>query len=390
MSAEFTKLYETAAQLVAGRLDSVVEQMLERLWANPALERWTRPETREPARAIAEAALAAEVGALVRRELPAECPPADLAAARAAVAYDAPVTVVLQCYRAGHAALSSAWLDAVDELGPAPRLRRRLIDAGAGFMFDYVDRCSAWVEREHARERERALRGAEQRRMRAVLQTLAGDPPDEDVLGYDLEAQHHLAVVAWGERPDDAVRALAAALDAESLAVSVDPQTAWAWLGSSRPPVLPAFAPPPGTWLAVGGPAAGPDGFRDAHADALDAQRVARLRPAPVTSYADVGLEALGATDERRARAFVAHELGSLAGAGTRPETLRATLGAYFASGQNAASAAARLGVHERTIANRLHTVENMLGRAVATRRAELEMALRLRDVLASPPAPPR
>jgi DNA-binding PucR family transcriptional regulator len=69
----------------------------------------------------------------------------------------------------------------------------------------------------------------------------------------------------------------------------------------------------------------------------------------------------------------------------SRSETLRATLAAYFGSGQNAASAAALLGVHERTIANRLRAIEAQAGRPVATRRAELEMALRLRDLLATP-----
>lgn len=56
----------------------------------------------------------------------------------------------------------------------------------------------------------------------------------------------------------------------------------------------------------------------------------------------------------------------------------RQTLRAWFAVGHNAAA----LGVHEQTVAQRLRAVEERTGRPVASRRAELETALRLRDLL--------
>jgi hypothetical protein len=351
-----------AAAKVAERLDEVVERMLERVWANPALGEWTRPETRQPARAIAQASLARELDALGRGELPEACPDEDLAAARAAVAYGAPVTVVLQCYRAGHAALWDAWMDAAGG-------RRELLAAGSDFLFAYVDRCAAWVEAEYAREHERALRGAEQRRMRTVLHVLEGREADEAALGYALDGEH-VALVAWGAQPEAALRGAGA-----TLVVSADPQTAWGWRRGAQAPRL---DPPAETSLAAGGPAS----FRTAHAEARDAHRVARRRGLRVARYADIALEALGAADERRGRDFVARELGGLAGDGPREATMRDTLRAYFACGQNAASAAARLGVHERTVANRLRAIEARLGRPVVARRAELEMALRLRDLL--------
>jgi DNA-binding PucR family transcriptional regulator len=260
-----------------------------------------------------------------------------------------------------------------------------MLDAGSRFLFDYVDRCAAWVEAEHSAARDRALRSAEQQRMRMVLRVLADEPVDEELLGYPLDA-HHLALVAWGSHDGRAVEEAASLLGARDvLAVSPDPATTWAWL--AVPAELSAdrsgaLRPPAGTWLAVGGPAAGAGGFRRSHGEALDARRVGRRRPAGVTAYADVGLEALGLLDETRARDFVTRELGSLAGGGTREEILRSTLAAYFACGQNAASTAARLGVHERTITNRLRAVESRLGRSVPGRSAELEMGLRLRELL--------
>jgi DNA-binding PucR family transcriptional regulator len=134
--------------------------------------------------------------------------------------------------------------------------------------------------------------------------------------------------------------------------------------------------------VAVGGPASGAEGFRRAHTEAQSAHRVALRRPAPVTLYDDVALEALAAEDDSRARAFVARELGPLAADDPRALTLRATLRAYFGVAQNASSAAALLGVHERTVANRLRAVEEHLGRPVSARHAELDTALRLHELL--------
>ncbi|HEX8120783.1 MAG TPA: helix-turn-helix domain-containing protein [Solirubrobacteraceae bacterium] len=366
------------ARRVAARTDEVVDAALDRLWAGPALAQWTRPETREPARAIAAGSIGREVEALLRWELPDEPPEEDLAAARAAVEYRAPVTVPLQCYRAGHAALWSAWVDAVDDLRLEGPRRRAALDDGAAFLFDYVDRCAAWVEAEHAEARDRALRGAEQQRMRTVLSALAGDPADESLLGYALDGAH-VCVVAWGAHGDLAAEELAAALGAEALlAVSTDPETTWAWLRGADTGAAAGYEPPASTRVAIGGPA----DFRRAHAEAVDAQRVARRRAGAVTAYGDVGLEALGLLDEARAASFVARELGPLAAGAAREATMRATLAAYFACGQNAASTAARLRVHERTITNRVRAVEARLGHTVVARRAEIEMALRLRDVL--------
>lgn len=98
-----------------------------------------------------------------------------------------------------------------------------------------------------------------------------------------------------------------------------------------------------------------------------------------------MALVALASHDEEGARAFVAHELGLLEG-GRRGEVWRETLRAYFASGQRASSAASILGVHERTVANRIRTIEERLGRPVGSRGSELETALRLERLLAAGP----
>ena len=373
---------EVAARVAAG-FDQIVEDMLDRVWANPALARWTRPETRDIAEEIARGSIGRELAALERRELPTSCPEEDAAAAQAAVTYGAPVTVVLQNYRAGHAAIWRAWVDAVEETEPDAAVRRELLGAGSDFLFDYVDRCSAWAEAEHSRERDRALRTQEQRRVQVVRDVLDGVDTDPDALGYALDGEH-LGLIAWGREPDKALREAEEKLGGDLLAIDVDARTTWGWLldASASDRALEALRLEAGTALALGGPGQGLEGFRRTHQEARQARRVAALRPAPMTRYEDVALEALAGQDEERARAFVAAELRALAGNAKRDTLLRDTLTAYFAAGQNAASTAATLGVHERTISNRLRTAEERLGHSVPSRRAELETALRLQQLL--------
>jgi DNA-binding PucR family transcriptional regulator len=62
-------------------------------------------------------------------------------------------------------------------------------------------------------------------------------------------------------------------------------------------------------------------------------------------------------------------------------ETLRETLRAYFATGHNASSAAAALGVRRHTVASRLRAIEERLKRTLSSCAAALELALRLEEL---------
>jgi DNA-binding PucR family transcriptional regulator len=56
------------------------------------------------------------------------------------------------------------------------------------------------------------------------------------------------------------------------------------------------------------------------------------------------------------------------------------TLRTYFECGHNAAAAAERLSLNDRTVAYRLRTIEERMARPVVARRDELSIALRLLD----------
>ncbi len=142
-----------------------------------------------------------------------------------------------------------------------------------------------------------------------------------------------------------------------------------------------AFAPLEGVQLAVGERGNGAEGFRVSHREAVATHRLARAGQQPLTLHADVALLTLTLQDPRAARAFVQRELGPLAAGDERAAVLRETLAAYFAAGQNAASAAATLGVHNRTVLYRVRSIEERLGHPIAARREELAVALRLAGV---------
>ena len=356
---------------------------------------WTveRPELGELLRLGAPESIGAELRALVGGgSLPELCPPIDAEGGRTAARAGVPLAALLYLYRAGHSAQWSGWFELVEGSDVDAAARAELLQRGSRFFFAYADRLSAFVTEEYTRERDRMLRGQEQRRVHLVRDLLEGRDVDESMLDYDLD-QHHVGLVVWGADAARLVRDLATVLGRTALLVDVVEQTWWAWLGGSDPlraqdlerlrrPRMPA-----GVHAAIGDEASGLAGFRRTHEQAVTAQRAVSRTGASVVNYDEIALEALALGDGERAEEFVDRELAGLAGEDPRSRRLRETLEAYFESGHNAAAAAAALGVHEQTVAQRLRAVEARTGRPVATRRAELEVALRLRRYLLDSPA---
>jgi hypothetical protein len=376
------------AQALAARIEDLVDRLEAR---HPeAIRAWfaDRPELIEQNRAFERDSILAELGCLADgARLPAQLPEADATLTRIAAQLGAPLQFLLWGYRNGHRVQWEGWIDLVERLTAPAGHRRALLDEGAAFFFAYVDRMSDLVTAEYTAERERTLRGREQRRVRAVALLLDGADAEVAELDYDVDGAH-LGAIAWGEDGPAAVHALAALLDRRVLVVAVDRGLWWAWLGGRHPlgdalrAPLARWAPPPGTSVALGAEAAGRDGFRATHRQAGAAHRAGQVRGAALTSYDDVALEALGANDPDEARAFVARELAGLDADDARSRARRDTLRTWFAHGQNAAATAAALDVHEQTVAQRLRAVQARTGRAPAARRAELEVALRLREYL--------
>jgi DNA-binding PucR family transcriptional regulator len=194
----------------------------------------------------------------------------------------------------------------------------------------------------------------------------------------------HRAAIAWRPGADAELARLADALGTLLLMVSASGQTVWGWLGAGAGANDRALRTALGDWpggLAFGRAAAGPAGFRTSHREARAAHRIGVATGDAVTHFDEVASESLMLADEHAARALVAAELSPL-DAGRDGAKLRETLSAYFACGFNASAAAAMLKVNDRTIAYRLNAIEQLLGRPVHARQAELQAAIRLERVL--------
>lgn len=234
-----------------------------------------------------------------------------------------------------------------------------------------------------AQVQPRDRRAAGNWKLRLVRRLLTGDVVDETPLGYPLSG-FHVGVVVEGPDAESAATVVQDAWLGRTLRVCADSQTLWLWLAtpSLDRSVLPrcGLQLPPGNALALGDPAQGREGFIASHREALIALRLGP-KVGRAVAYEQVALVALLAQDRLRARQFVTRELGPLDGDGAPAVRDRATLRAYLDSRLNAASAAARLGVHRNSLANRLRRVEALLGRAIESRSTELDVALRLRGL---------
>jgi hypothetical protein len=368
----------------------LVELMLERMRMEvPAYFGSEDPGFMEMARDSIVANLDAVADGLAGgRDQPAQLPSGAVEEAIEAARQRMPWTLVDRTYRIGHAVLWEQLLSEVETWRlPGPE-RVHLLRVTSHFLFRYVDLVTAGLAEVHQAERDRQIRGRERRRIAWVREVLAGVGGASPGGEYDLE-RHHLAAVAWGAEPDRAIADLGQRLGAVSLIVPGQSDAAWGWLGArsiaptwsraARRPSLPAD-----TFLALGAPAAGADGFRLSHRQALEAARVLRVTGAPLGAYDDLALDALVLRDERAAREFMVRELGPLLDDGRRARMLLETLRRYADANWNAASTGARLGVHERTVGYRLAKIEELLGHPLAARRDEIGVALRVKAALAA------
>jgi hypothetical protein len=223
-------------------------------------------------------------------------------------------------------------------------------------------------------------------RSRAVDRVLAGASAKE-VLGYRLN-DRHLGLILWGECAD-VVAAELARICTQSLSVDGAGDTLWIWLPAN---VEPGNWPPArlAEWLrardagaGLGEPASGAVGFRVSHQQAEEARRVAIKTSQRVVRHDDVALLSLVGRDRSEVRRFVERELGVLSSGEARARELRETLRVYLERGQSIVGAASVRQLHRKTIRQHLDVIEDELRRPVASRSAELLLALRLLDWLA-------
>jgi DNA-binding PucR family transcriptional regulator len=331
-------------------------------------------------------------------------PPAAAAYVDGMVRRGVPLPILLRAYRLGHQWLWSRWSEA---------LRERVADADAlgvameqssAFMFSYIDLIADALVEEYGSERDRLVRSAAAQRAEVVRSILAREPIDEEVaskrLGYEL-ARHHVALRVSGDpagaaelrglerAAEEAARALG---PGNPLTVPAGVATLDVWWGSHKEPgdaklaALGEYEPPEGIRIAAGRPGRGLDGFRRSREEAAEAARVQSLAhealPGGVTRYADVELLSLLTADERRARRFVANQLGDLAAPDASVGRLRETLLVFLQGNCSNVKAARALHVHQNTVVYRVNRAEALIGRTAADNGANLMCALIVAELL--------
>ena len=384
--------FEELVDELQARADSILDEHARRM--RDHLPEWvlTDPVSLQRIRELSTEAIGTENRWVRAGRLPDRCPELDARSAHELARLGQPPDMLLAGHRVGHRCHWEAWLDLVEERVADPDRRRELLERGSRFMFDYVERVGTLIGEEYERERERIAQSAGEQRVKLVRELLAGGEVDSGDLDWPLE-HHHLGILAWADGGDDAARELGRAIGRPVLLIETGVEGSWfGWASSARrlngreERTLAGFRPRRGR-LAVGLEAAGADGFRLTHRQARRAGWVAWYTDSPVTRFEDVALEALAIEDAESARATTVRELRGFDDESVRSKRLRETLLAYFESNHNAAATAAALGVHQQTVANRVRAVEETLGAPVASRRAELDLALRLRRCCEKPPS---
>jgi DNA-binding PucR family transcriptional regulator len=336
-----------------------------------------------------------------------DAPPAAVEYARRVAQRGIPLHALIRAYRIGHTRFLQWCLDEVlqqiDDSAVVRAVTRRILEQS----FRYIDRISEQMISIYQNERDRWLltQGAMRAvRVRALLDQERVDlDRTEAALGYRLR-QHHMGLVAWvpaalgGEglaRLDRLTTALADELGCRSrpLFVPCDESVAWSWLSMGSRADLEserlakAVAAHDATArVAVGEPAAGIDGFRQTHRQALRAQDVAvAARPgAQVTSFAEVGPVALLCADLEATRSWVWLVLGALADDDESNERLRETLRIFLAARGSYLAAGERLTLHKNTVRYRIRKAQEAIGHPGEDRRSDVELALRVCHCLGS------
>jgi PucR C-terminal helix-turn-helix domain/GGDEF-like domain len=294
------------------------------------------------------------------------------------------LVVALRAQRLLHDELWQTWAAFSDQRVDDRVMHSSLLAASTRQLAAYTD-CvcerltEAWPET--SRRRRRGLDvSVEELLGRAVF---GGPEPASHALatlGYPADGLH-LGIAVPPSRERDGLDGLARRLKlACGTPTLTDGSTVWVSLTCATPaervegarPLLELAGP-----VGIGDPGAGLEGFRRTRQQAVDALRVATLGDdSGITRHRDIALLAVLCADEGRARELAWVELGPLAADNEVAIRLRETIGAYLEAGESQVATAQRLFIHEKTVKYRLRQAEELLGRKIPERRAELGVAL--------------
>lgn len=302
--------------------------------------------------------------------------------------------VLSQLYHAGHRAMLGFATAFLDQEDLDPQFKLEVLTTMWSRTSELLNAMLDELAVTYSQERERLLQGAFASRVATIREILDGNGDAEQSsarLGYPLRLAH-TAVVVWTDEPmhssgslDGVVARIAG--PRRSLSIPSGAHGVWGWIADDAPdagpPTVAQRMIPTGVRAAVGGSAAGIEGFRRSHREAQAAQRVAETgrRRDAVTHYPDVEVVSMLSADRSAMRALVERELGGLLGDDAVSARLRDTMRAVLSCNGNQEAAARRLGIHKNTVRYRMQRAEEILGVELLEHRQKLELALESLDV---------
>jgi DNA-binding PucR family transcriptional regulator len=316
-----------------------------------------------------------------------------------------PISALIRAYRLGQQYVLRQAFDVSFRTETSADIRARAYDRMVTEVSDYIDWISQGVVVVYEEERESWLASQANSRNAKVRELLASPENDVDAaeatLGYRLRG-HHIAVVVWVDQRrtnqdqlsgfTKATRALAERLQSTGppLLVGVDGATAWGWIPVPRsycfdPAVTEWNTEPkqemPVPRFALSASGAGLDGFRNAHHQALQVQRLALQAQRPtraVLSYEEPGLALAALLSQQldATRAWPGTVLGDLVTDDELHQRHRETLLAFLRHEGSYTATAEAMVMHKNSIKYRIAAAQKILGRALLEDRLSIEAAL--------------
>lgn len=296
----------------------------------------------------------------------------------------------LSAYRVGQNIALQKWISIAFGLTQDKDELKELLEVSTRSICAFIDTMIDGITRQMEAERDLLTKGTHAERRAMINLLIEGStislPRASQTLAYTLE-QHHRAAVIWSELPTSEYHVLEQAVDAlvqacgkvRPLTILASAASMWVWLPYAGEPDLTllqhALQALPQVHIAIGSLAAGLDGFRRSHLDALASQRLLmRLgSPQALISHDHVWLVSLMTQDPERAQQFIQHTLGKLAHANR--DTQRA-LQVFLHEGCCITKTAERLHTHRNTVLRRLTRAEELLPRPLASHRIQVAVAL--------------
>ena len=369
----------------------------------PELERAADPDFRTGLLLSCESNLAAIWSQLLSQApLDSAAPPAEaIAWSHELVHRGVQLPALLRAYRLGHGLAERRLEEAATELEIDPEIRWRVLARISHHLFAYIDAVCTDLVDDYEQERAEWIRSAAAARAEVVAAIVARHAVDPDgateKLRYDV-SRRHVGLIVWADPGPAAQPAPSLEREATGLAVAlgggpvltvpIGEHVVWAWTSGDRltdDPSAVGHRVGEGVRAAIGTWREGLAGMADSHDEARVARRVAELRalrPGAVVGYRAADLTALLTADPVEAVRFTDAELGQLLADSDTAARLRATVRVYLEENLSPARAARRLGIHQNTVVYRVKRSEELLGHAIEQRRLQIEVALRLSDMI--------